>query len=76
VCGQTQNTDSDREILKMGYDKVMDKVVYDGRLLVKKPSIEVPEDVGADVQSTLGTTAKAPTPSGTLVVSTPGNAPA
>jgi chromosome segregation ATPase len=68
--------EGDREIFKAGYDKAMDKVVRASRLLVKKPSVVVPEDIIVDVEAASGTTAKAPALSGPLADSTLGNAPA
>jgi hypothetical protein len=67
---------NDREIMKVGYDKAMDKTIRAGHLLMKRPGVVVPGDIVADVLAVLGTTARAPSPSGPMVDSTPGNAPA
>jgi hypothetical protein len=62
--------EGDCEALKVGYDKAMDKAVRAGRLLMKKPSVVVPDDIVIDVQVVLRTTAKAPASSGPKVNST------
>jgi chromosome segregation ATPase len=43
--------ENEREILKVGYNKVMDKAVRTDHLLMKKPGVVVPDDIIAYVQS-------------------------
>lgn len=55
--------ESNLVVLQATYDKAMDKAVRAGRLLMKRPSVVVLEDILVDVLSALGTVAKTPMPS-------------
>jgi hypothetical protein len=44
--------EDDRVIMKAMCDKAMDKAVRDGRILMRRPGVVVPEDIVADVVAT------------------------
>jgi hypothetical protein len=67
--------ENDREIMKVGYEKAMDKAVHAGHLLMKRPDIVVPDDIIADVLVASMTAARAPIPSRPVADSTPVNSP-
>lgn len=54
---------SDRVVLRAAYDKVMDKAVHAGRILMKRHGVVVPEDIVADALAASGTAVRAPAPS-------------
>ena len=41
--------EDDRVVMKAMCDKAMDKAVRDGRILMRRPGVVVPEDIVADV---------------------------
>jgi hypothetical protein len=68
--------EDDRVVMKAMCDKVMDKAVRAGRILMKRPSVLVPEYIVADVLAT-STGARKPSSSGNPVGEVPyKNAPA
>jgi hypothetical protein len=52
--------EDDREIMKTWCNNAMDKAVWAGRILMKRPDIVVPDDIVADVLAASGTLSKAP----------------
>jgi hypothetical protein len=46
--------------MKAWCNKVMDKAVQVGRLLMKRPGVVVPDDIMVDVLATSGTSSKPP----------------
>jgi hypothetical protein len=51
--------ESDHEIMKALCDKAIDKAVWAGHILMKRPGIVVPNDIVADVLAALGSSTKA-----------------
>jgi hypothetical protein len=54
--------ENDREILKVGYGKAMDKAIRVDRLLMEKPGVVVLEDMVTDALVASGTVARALVP--------------
>jgi chromosome segregation ATPase len=68
--------EDDHGIMKAMCDKAMDKAIRDGRILMKRPGVVVPEDIVADVLAVSAGMSK-PSPSGDPASKVPyKNAPA
>jgi hypothetical protein len=54
ACRDIKVLEDDRFIMKAWCDKVMDKAIRAGRVLMKRPGVVVPDDIAADVLTVSG----------------------
>jgi hypothetical protein len=76
ACRDIKILEDDRVIMKVWCDKAMDKVIRAGRILMKRPSIVVPDDIMADVLAASGTSSDPSASSGPMDNVPRGDAPA